>query len=176
MTAAADLRAPAARCLAPDALLAPFIEAIELPLDTVTQGVSAGYTVLPSPEPVLGLQLRGHLALVGGAEPRLLDAFGFTGLQTAARTFLPEAGTRTLIVRFKPYGAAGLLGPQFADLVDLSLGAAELLPASSFAQIEERLASAQAEPEVVTALLGALAAMIGRGGATVPAAVRAAAD
>lgn len=169
-------RASSTLCIAPGLLLAPFVEAFELPADAGGAGSGAPYTVLPSPQPVLGVQLSGRLAVVRGRETLALDGIGLTGLQTVSRRFLPEGETSTLLVRFTPYGAAALIGPQLGDLVDQQIGLAALLPPHFVELLRTQLAAASEPRQAARIVAAAVAAAVRFQPARAPAAVRRAAD
>lgn len=106
------------------------------------------FKILPTPFPVLGMQLRGRLEVLRGERPELLSVSGITGLQSAFRYFRPGANTRSVLVVFEPFGAYALLGCPMRELADEHVGLAALLSPTLVAEMEERAASASSAAEV----------------------------
>lgn len=106
------------------------------------------FKVLPTPFPVMGMQLRGRLEVLRGERPELLSVSGLTGLQSAFRYFRPGVDTRSVLVVFEPFGAFALLGRPMRELADEHVGLAALLPPAAVAEMEERAASASSAAEV----------------------------
>jgi AraC-like DNA-binding protein len=156
--------------------LARYIEAIDISEASPSAPGGDSYTVLPTPQPVLGLQRRGRLAALHGERAWPLETVGLTGLQSSARRFLAEPGTCTLLVRFKPYGAAPFVGARIGDVVDQHVGLSQIVsPAFAQALIAQTAADASDEDATRT-LLTALEALLQHPQFSVPASVRQAAD
>lgn len=100
--------------------------------------------VLPSAGAVLGFQLRGGVR----AGEQLLAPLGVTGVQTTARNYAYLSGTRSVLVRFKPQGAA-CLGVPGSELADRSVAIDDLLPSARARAIREQLLNA---PDVACAV------------------------
>lgn len=140
------------RRLAVGAELAPYVEAIfaeDAPRDDLA---AMPYAVLPGPNPVLGLQTRGRLAVLRGQGPRWLARAGVTGLQTEPRWFRGTPDARTVLIVFKPHGLFSLLGQPVGSLTDEHPGLETLLGSAVIAQVEEQLAAATTDQQRTAAL------------------------
>jgi AraC-like DNA-binding protein len=120
------------------------------------------FKVLPTPFPVLGMQLRGRLEVLRGERPELLSVSGITGLQSAYRYFRPGADTRSVLVIFEPFGVFALLGCPMRELSDEHVGLAALLPPAAVAEMEERASSASSAAEVSGIVQSFLLKQLGR--------------
>lgn len=104
-------------------------------------------TVLPGASAVLGLQFRGRVR----AEQGLLSTAGVTGIQSTARRYRYLGETGSVLVRFKPQGAA-CLGVTGAAIAGQSVALEDLLPAWSVRQLSERVVDSQSAAERVALL------------------------
>lgn len=151
--------------MSPRATLHPALAGLvrEIRIDEPDTSPSAEpFKVLPTPFPVLGMQLRGRLEVLRGERPELLSASGITGLQSAYRYFRPGADTRSVLVVFEPFGAFALLGCPMRELADEHVGLAALLPPASVAEMEERAAFASSAAEVSGIVQSFLLKQLGR--------------
>jgi AraC-like DNA-binding protein len=131
--------------------LASFVR--EIRVEDGGEAVSAlPYEVLPGPFPVLGLQLRGALAVMEEDRSEPLSSAGVTGLQSTLRRYRAVPGTRTVLVTFQPWGAFPLLGCAMDEIADAHVGLGSLVPRSALAELEERAAGAPSDETLVHAL------------------------
>lgn len=103
--------------------------------------------VLPGANAVLGFQLRGHVR----AGERLLSPTGVTGLQRTLRTYRYAPGTRSVLVRFAPQGAA-CFGVPASALAGNNVALDDLIGAARAREVNARIAAA-AEPALAIAII-----------------------
>ncbi len=112
------------------------------------------HTVLPSSSVVLGFQRAGRVR-VGEA---LLAPAGVTGILPAARTFVDEGHTISILVRFAPQGAAAL-GAPVSLLSGQSVALDALLPPERARELHERVATAPTLEEAAARIEGFVEAL-----------------
>ncbi len=103
------------------------------------------YTVLPDTALVMGFQYKGQLALVSEHGARPLATAGITGLQQEHRRFLNSQFTGTVLVKFKPGGAASFFRLPLHELFGQSLSLDLLAPRSASIRVEEQLGEARSD-------------------------------
>ncbi|HVX83820.1 MAG TPA: helix-turn-helix domain-containing protein [Phycisphaerae bacterium] len=101
------------------------------------------YLVLPGIAPVAGFQCAGRLWVRRGDQAERLAAGGISGVQREARHFVAEGATESVLVRFTPWGAYGLLGCSLAELADRQVGLEEVVVGGR--EMEERVAENRTE-------------------------------
>jgi methylphosphotriester-DNA--protein-cysteine methyltransferase len=125
--------------------LRPYLRAIRI---EKSAGEVGAYHVLPGPVPVAGFQARGRLCVLRQGREQLLDVCGITGLQSTARTFLPQADTHTVLVVFEPFGAFAVLGCPMNEIVEEHIGFGAILPARRCRDVSDRLREARTNREM----------------------------
>lgn len=125
--------------------LKPYLRAIRV--DNAPHGTTP-YTVLPGPLLVAGFQARGRLRVSRAEGKQLLDVRGITGLQTTARTFVPQGDTQTILVVFEPFGAFALLGCPMNEIADNHVSFDALLPSRLGREVSNRLGDARTKREM----------------------------
>ncbi|NML65469.1 AraC family transcriptional regulator [Hymenobacter sp. RP-2-7] len=128
----------------PCASLQPYVELLAVQETTGSQA----YTVLPSPKVVLGFQYRGTLAYYAAARTELATA-GITGICSEFRVFENSPHTGTVLVVFKPGGAAPFFRSSLHELFQQSIALADVVPRPALAHLQEQLDQAQAADERV---------------------------
>ena len=107
--------------------------------------VSHVYKVLPDTGLVLGFQYRGGLAYHAAQGPVALAAAGVTGIRDAYRLFENAAGTGTVLVAFKPGGAAPFFRLPLHELAQQSVALDNLVPRDQLAALQDDLHAAPSE-------------------------------
>ncbi len=112
--------------------------------------------VLPGTQVVIGFQFRGRVALQDTGQERWLSSAGITGVPDTFRFFRYQPQTTTLLVYFRPWGAAMFLPVPVHELQGQSIALADILPAALIQETEEKIAEADSpvtKAQVVDSLL-----------------------
>lgn len=125
--------------------LKPYIRAVRIGESAAT---TRAYQVLPGPVPVAGFQSRGRLGVLRQEGKRLLNICGITGLQSTARTFIPQSDTHTLLVVFEPFGAFALLGCPMNEIAEDHVGLDAIFPARHCREMSDRLREGRSNREM----------------------------
>lgn len=124
--------------------LTNYVEQLSIELDdpSISTGlVLPPYKILPSPTVVMGFQYTGKLHLLQEGTAILLKPSGITGIQTTYRLFQSHPTTRSILVRFKPWGAAAFFDEPLSSLVDGSQALEDLLAPSIISVLQTQLFS-----------------------------------
>lgn len=154
--------------------LEPFVRAIEIDDVSPLRTEPGPYLVLPGPFPVMGFRISGELHSVRGPATTLLARSGVTGLQDGPRRYLPEPGTRSVLVALRPEGAFGLLGIPMHELLNSEVALEGILPAAAVRIAEERVAMAAGAEDARAAIATLLKAAASRSRASAHPALAAA--
>lgn len=119
----------------PCELLRPFVSHFAIS----ESDAAAEYAVLPDTGLVLGFQYRGSLARLGADAPRSLAPIGITGLQPGRAIFANPAAVGSVLVFFRPAGAAQFFRIPLHELFAASVSLDSFLPAGELAEIRELL-------------------------------------
>jgi len=105
------------------------------------------YKVLPDTALVLGFQYKGRLSLISNDQNIHLSASGITGLQNNFRVFKNIEPTGSVLVRFKPGGAAALFALPIHELFEQSIPLNMIICAHKIQLVEEQISEAQSDTE-----------------------------
>jgi AraC-like DNA-binding protein len=131
------------RLLKPWPVLADVIESIDL-YDTAALGEGPAYSVLPSPQFVMGFQLEGRLKTIRPGNEKTLTPSGVTGIQGQSRLYQGVGKTRSILVRFKPWGPSCFLPGPMGELMNESVDLRQLWDPQEVSDLEDKLY--QSEP------------------------------
>jgi AraC-like DNA-binding protein len=131
--------------------LAPYVREISIHPQPSLQGsalgsIASSYRVLPGLAPVIGFQFCGRLSVRRDGRLQLLGRSGITGFQSTVRWFVPEAETRSIIVRLAPFGGYILLGQAMDEIADQHVALDHLLP--GVGSIEDELQALESRQTV----------------------------
>jgi AraC-like DNA-binding protein len=135
------------------AALAPYVASVAW-----DRRAGDAYRVLPGIAPVAGFQCVGRLWVRRGDQAERLAVGGISGLQGNARHFIPDGHAESILVRFTPWGAYGLLGCSLAELTDRQVSLRDV--AGGVREVEGRVAESrgkQAGETVVSWLMELMA-------------------
>lgn len=136
----------------PSDILKPFVHSF-----IITQSnTESTYTILPDVALVIGFQFKGRIAHVSNNQENPLSTAGITGLHDAPRIYKSESNTGTVLVRFRPGGAAQFFKTPVHELFRESLSLDNFMLRSELMLFEEQLnegASDQERIEVVEKFL-----------------------
>jgi AraC-like DNA-binding protein len=119
-------------------------------------GVGLPYRVLPGLGAVAGFQFCGRLRVEREGTSRRLARSGISGVQRVARQFVPEGAVGSVLVRFTPWGAYGLLGCGLHELTDQQAALEEAAAGAREAQSRVEEGGAENAARAVVAWLMAL--------------------
>ncbi len=136
------------RILKPWPVLADVIASIDLH-DTATTGEGPAYSVLPSPQFVMGFQLQGRLKTLRPGSETTLTPSGVTGLQGQSRLYQGVGKTRSILVRFKPWGPSCFLPGPMGELMNESVDLRQLWDPQEVSDLEDKLYHSTPGPAVV---------------------------
>jgi len=127
--------------------LTPYIESISID-SAVAHSTSPKlpYKILPSTAVVMGFQYRGNLNILRDNKLIPLKASGITGLQTSYRLFQGDNTTRSILIKFKPWGAAAFFNESIHLFSDQSLSLSDILSPQLMMQVEEQLWGSKPDP------------------------------
>jgi AraC-like DNA-binding protein len=128
--------------------LKPFIRSYAIQ-EVVTEET---YRVLPDTGIVIGFQFKGRLFHVRDGEAAALDTSGVSGLADQSRTFRNLAGTGTILVFFKPGGAAPFFSQPLHEIFRDSVSLDNFMLRSELLCLEEQLIEARTNPERIALL------------------------
>jgi AraC-like DNA-binding protein len=97
--------------------------------------------VLPGTQIVMGFQFSGRVALQDAGQERWLSTAGVTGVPDTFRFFRYQPQTTTLLVYFRPWGAAMFLPMPMHELHGHSIALADVLPPALVRETEEQMAA-----------------------------------
>lgn len=100
------------------------------------------YHVLPDTALVLGFQYNGRIALVTDNLYRPMAAAGITGLQNSVRSFKSITSTGSVLVKFKPGGAASFFRLPLHELFEQSLSLESMIDQKLIDIVEQKLEAA----------------------------------
>ena len=100
------------------------------------------YKVIPSSALVMGFQYRGRLSILKNSTPYLLNKSGITGLQTTYRIFQGTHDTRSILIKFKPWGSAAFFNEPMYLFSNTSLALNDIVKDNLISNIEEQLSAA----------------------------------
>lgn len=100
------------------------------------------YQVLPDTAIVIGFQYDGQLSYTRNEAQVKLAAAGMTGLLDSYRTFSNTAGTGTVLVVFKEYGAAHFIRTPLNELFKESVSLDNFFTQASVNSLQEKLQAA----------------------------------
>ncbi|MBE7170267.1 MAG: helix-turn-helix transcriptional regulator [Williamsia sp.] len=126
----------------PCAALTPYIASFVIAESEAT----LPYAVLPDTSLVMGFQYKGRLAAVSGTGAQQpLSTIGITGLHMECRHFQNLLPTGTVLVRFKPGGAAAFFRQPVNELFGQSLSLDLFTPPAAIRFVEEQLGEAHSD-------------------------------
>lgn len=105
------------------------------------------YNVLPDTALVLGFQYKGRLSLIRDNHSITLSPSGITGLQNNFRVFKNIEPTGSILVRFKPGGAAALFALPIHELFEQSIPLNAIINAHQIRLVEEQICEVQSDGE-----------------------------
>jgi AraC-like DNA-binding protein len=120
-------------------LLQPYIEKITIEQPFLNVNHSLYYKVMPSTSIVMGFQYHGRLHKIQGDQVDLLDRSGISGLQTNPCIFQRDSETRTILVRFKPWGVSAIFSEAAYVFSNTVVNLNNIIKTSRLAILEERL-------------------------------------
>jgi AraC-like DNA-binding protein len=115
-------------------------------------GNAGSNRILPDTSLVMGFQFSGSVAWKNGSAIEPLSTAGITGILHRAREFSNAPSTGTILVYFKPGGAAPFLSLPLQELQDQSVSLYDLLPNASLRETAERMILAPAHEQRITEL------------------------
>lgn len=122
----------------PTAILQPYIHSFAV----TEQEKEETYKVIPGTGLVIGFQYKGKLSYLENDAAIQLSNAGITGLQDSFREFKNEAGTGTVLVRFKESGAAPFFKQPLHELFGESISLDNFMLRSELLLLEEQLCEA----------------------------------
>jgi AraC-like DNA-binding protein len=127
----------------PADILKPFVSALVI----TEEEIRNTYTVLPGTGPVIGFQYKGNLHyLKNGAETPLAFS-GITGMHNKYRIFKHDGSIGSVLVYFKPGGAAPFFEQPIHEIFDESLSLDNFMLRSELLVFEERLLESKSNAE-----------------------------
>jgi AraC-like DNA-binding protein len=126
------------RSFTPVPILQPYIDAITI-IESAGETI---YKVLPGTGLVMGFQYKGRISRLSDLGDELLSVSGITGLQDSAVTFRNTAHTGTVLVSFKPAGAAAFFPIPIHELFRSSIDLEELVARAELLPLQEKLCEA----------------------------------
>jgi AraC-like DNA-binding protein len=97
--------------------------------------------VLPGTQVVMGFQFHGRVALHEAGQEKWLSTAGITGVPDSFRFFRYQPQTTSLLVYFRPWGAAMFLPMPVHELQGRSISLYDVAPAAWIQETEERTAA-----------------------------------
>ncbi|SKB27202.1 helix-turn-helix domain-containing protein [Daejeonella lutea] len=108
------------------------------------------YNVLPDTALVLGFQYKGRLSLISDNKSIPLSASGITGLQNKVRVFRNLEPSGSVLVRFKPGGAAALFALPIHELFEQSIPLDAIISPHQIRIVEEQISEVQTDRERIS--------------------------
>jgi AraC-like DNA-binding protein len=121
------------------------------------------YKVLPDTGLVIGFQYRGKLSHLHNEQQIQLQPSGLTGLHDRFRIFRSSADTGTLLVYFKPAGAAVFFRQPIHELFGQSISLDNLVLRSGLLIAEEQLCEAIKDKDRIKVIEGFLVSRMQQG-------------
>ncbi len=115
----------------------------------ISGGSGAAYAVVPAPQFVMGFQLEGRLKTLSPSGEKNLTPSGVTGLQTQSRLYQSVGKTRSILVRFKPWGPSCFFPGPMGELMNESVSLKELWNPQDVSDLEEKLYESKPLPAAV---------------------------
>lgn len=109
---------------------------------------TGSFAVLPSPHIVLGFQYRGQLKQIDEHGYKILNQSGISGLQTDCRVFQGSCETRSILVKFHPWGAAAFLQAPLHLFTNQAFSLDEVIDPNDISTLEEQLVLAKTYDEL----------------------------
>jgi AraC-like DNA-binding protein len=100
---------------------------------------ASSYAIAPSPQFVMGFQLEGRLKTIRPEGENSLAASGVTGIQTQSRLYQSIGKTRSLLVRFKPWGPSCFFPGPMGELMNQNVELKQLWDPQAVSDLEEKL-------------------------------------
>jgi AraC-like DNA-binding protein len=122
--------------LTPWPVLLDVIDSIQF---TENPAGKSAYRVDPSPQFVMGFQLEGRLQALKSEGDKTLTPSGVTGIQNQNRLYQSVGKTRSILVHFKPWGAACFLTGPMSELMGENVGLRDILDPQEVRDLEDQL-------------------------------------